>query len=207
MWLFQYVLFSNCSVFILQSPLNFVLLPYWSRRGITAAVFFFPVLLTFYLYGISVIVSLLLFMKFLFAHCNMVWIDRITYKTDNRYQLVKFYSQPTCIWFHGMGPFAQIAFHPYIPLVMSLFVLFYSILKQTHNATLWTMCNISFVFQTISTKLGICVYNYICNKMASANKVNFQKYFWEIALKACWWNIQFHEMSVSGVTNVCIYDS
>ena len=31
------------------------------------------------------------------------------------------------------------------------------------------MCNISFVVQTIPTKLGICVYNHICNKMASAN--------------------------------------
>jgi len=51
-------------------------------------------------------------------------------------------------------------------------------LYWTPNATLWTICNISFVVQTIPTKLGICVYNHICNKMASANKVNFQKYFW-----------------------------
>ena len=49
------------------------------------------------------------------------------------------------------------------------------ILQQTPNTALWTMCNISFVFQTIHTKLGICVYNHICNKMASVNKLNFQK--------------------------------
>jgi len=47
---------------------------------------------------------------------------------------------------------------------------FVNLVKQTPNAILWTMCNISFVFQTIHTKLGICVYNHICNKMASANK-------------------------------------
>ena len=40
------------------------------------------------------------------------------------------------------------------------------ILKQTHNTALWTMCYISFVFQTIHTKLGIC------NKMTSAVLVN-----------------------------------
>ena len=56
-------------------------------------------------------------------------------------------------------------------LSILLGVLLISILKQTPNATLSTMCNISFVFQTIPTKLGIYVYNYICNKMASANKV------------------------------------
>jgi len=50
-----------------------------------------------------------------------------------------------------------------------------TLLKHTPNATLWTMCNTSFGFQTIHTKLSICVYNHICNNMASANKVNFQK--------------------------------
>ena len=50
-----------------------------------------------------------------------------------------------------------------------------NILRQTPKAT---MCNISLVFQPIYTKLGIWLYNHICNKMASANKANFQRYFW-----------------------------
>ena len=68
----------------------------------------------------------------------------------------------------------------YTDLYLVVYLTYYvkstwTVLKQTPNATLWTMRNISFGFLTIATKLGICVYNHICNNMVPANKDNFQK--------------------------------
>jgi len=47
-------------------------------------------------------------------------------------------------------------YHPELPLDYEI-QSSKTILKQTHNATLLTLCNLSFVVQSIHTKLGICV--------------------------------------------------
>jgi len=58
------------------------------------------------------------------------------------------------------------------------------------------MSNISFIFQTIHSKLGICVYNHICNKMASANKRQLPKIFLvnssegTLVAKSISWNVR-----------------
>jgi len=62
--------------------------------------------------------------------------------------------------------------------LMGNIVKLYSSKLPTQHDVHMSYISLFYFFQSVHTKLGICVNNHICNKMTSTNKVNFQKSFW-----------------------------